>query len=85
MPLPEMWFVQQENNFETFLNGGEAEKEYDRVIAELKTYAAENGEFTGDEQVYMGQVHQHAQVVPVGMGDEDEEIFDLVSYDCEVK
>jgi len=82
MPLPELWFVydQIQGDFTTFLHEPEAQAAYDKLIKEVNDSIGRNDEYDGDETVYMGQVHAQAQVVPVAMDDEDNEIFDLISY-----
>jgi hypothetical protein len=86
MPLPESWFVydpQDEDwrRFSTYPTKEQAQMVYDKAIAINRTLmVGHDQEWDGDETVYFGQVHAHAQVVPVAMDDEGEEIFDLVSY-----
>jgi len=87
MPLPELWFVFNQradcgdSEFSTFPTKGEAENEYNKAMEENRNDMIDNDqEWDGDEAVYMGQVHAQAQVVPVAMDDEDNEIFDLISY-----
>jgi hypothetical protein len=82
MPLPELFFVYDNTEHElvTFLSEAEALACYNDRIGEINDEAADS-EYDGDEVVYFGQVFKKAEVVPVALNDEDEELFSLVSFD----
>ena len=82
MSLPELWFVydQIQGDFITFLHESEAQAHYDKLIKDINDSIGRNDEYDGDEAVFMGQVHKHAQVVPGSHDDEYNELFALVSY-----
>jgi len=81
MPLPELFFVYDATQHElvTFLTKAEALACYTDRIEEINDEAAD-AEHDGDEAVYFGQVFRKAEVVPVALDDEDEELFSLVSF-----
>lgn len=91
MSLPELWFVYDPQETDVppvsfFLTREGAQKAYETAIKDNHNLIiGHDQEWNGDETVYFGRIHAHAQVVPVRLDDEGEEIFDLVSYACEVK
>jgi len=83
MPLPELWFVYDAETaprFSVFLNRTEAEADYERRVQTINDLFEE----FGDEAVYFGQILKKAEVVPVALNNEDEELFELVSIDEKV-
>jgi hypothetical protein len=80
-PLPELFFVYDETQRKliTFLTKAEALACYTDRIAELNDEASDS-EYDGDETVYFGQIFRKAEVVPVALDDNDEELFSLVSF-----
>ncbi len=81
--MPELWFVfdQEQNAFSTFLTEPEAKTAYEKLIKEVRADAGANGEFESDGKVFLGRVHAQAELVPVGINEDNgHEIWDMVSY-----
>jgi len=83
--LPEMWFVydRTEGSFITFLSEAEAQADYEVRIAQINAEVG-GGEYEGDEMIEMGRILKRAEVVPVGINEDDgKEFFSLESCDVE--
>jgi len=77
-----MWFVydRTEGDFTTYLSETEAQAAFDKLIKQINDGVC-GGEYEGDEMVEMGRIHKRAEVIPVGINEDDgEEYFSLVPY-----